>query len=41
MIKRKRKTNPILVFLKPLSFDAIYDFKKLDFDLILEDKSGF
>jgi len=23
-------------FLKPLSFDAIYDFKKLDFDLILE-----
>tara|TARA_B100000614_G_scaffold194013_1_gene175201 strand:+ start:168 stop:1346 length:1179 start_codon:yes stop_codon:yes gene_type:complete len=23
-------------FLKPLSFDAIYDFKKLDFDLILK-----
>ena len=23
-------------FSKPLSFDAIYDFKKLDFELILE-----
>ena len=34
--KRKEKNQSYFSFLKPLSFDAIYDFKKLDFDLILE-----
>ena len=34
--KRTEKNQSYFSFLKPLSFDAIYDFKKLDFDLILE-----